>query len=105
MAKGDPITSPHVLLQAADSQGLFIRITITFNNNTRALTGATLHRDVGCAYNHLYLGVGADGSPDSATKTFKNLPTGDTPVSAAQLAAKGLNTAEDCLAFQITAGP
>lgn len=105
MAKGDPITSPHILYQAADYQGLFIRITITFNNATRALTGATLHRDAGCTYNHLYIGVGADGSPDSTTKSFKNLPVGDTSVSAAQLAAKGLNTAEDCLALQITAGP
>lgn len=104
MAKGDPLTSPYVY-EAGDYQGKVIRITVTFDNATRAITGCTVHRDAGCVYNNIYVGLGGDGTPNSTTKSFKNIPTGDTVIPVSQLVNQGLTVIEDILALQITAGP
>jgi hypothetical protein len=106
-AHGDPDAplpqSPYVW-ESPDYQGNRIRITVTFDNATRALTGGSVFRDAACVYRKIYIGVGVDGSPDSTTHKF-TVPAGTTAVSAAQMAAVGFTTIEQFLALQITAGP
>lgn len=104
-AKGDPITSPWSYV-ARDYVSKVLSITVTFNNATRALISATIHRDAGCMYRKIYIGIGADGTPDTATRTFNvgNLE-GDQVFNAAQMSSRGLSVIEDVLAMQITAGP
>jgi hypothetical protein len=103
MARGDPLTSPWVW-SAADYLGRTITITSNFNNATRALQASSVVRAAGCLYGHLYIGLGGDGTPDSTTKSFA-VPVGTTSITANQMSAKGLNTIDDVLALQITAGP
>lgn len=86
-----------------DYQGNAITVTVTFNNSTKALSGATVVRDVGCVYTFLAFGLGPDGTPNTAPARF-NVPVGTTNVTANQLKAGGLNTINDVLALQITAG-
>jgi hypothetical protein len=81
-----------------------IRITVTWDSSTRALTGATLFRAADCVYTHIYIGTGPDGAPDSSSRQF-TVPAGTVARSAAQLAAVGLSTIDDILSLQITAGP
>lgn len=90
--------------EAPDNFGNFIRITVTFNESTRALSGATVFRDAACQWTHIYIGLGADGTPDSTDKAF-TVPAGTSTVTANQLRQRGLNTIEDIQALQITAGP
>lgn len=90
--------------EADDYLGRKLVCTVTFNNATRALTGATIVRDASCLYAKIYFGVGGDGKPESTARQF-TVPEGTTPITAGQLASGGLNTIEDILAGQITAGP
>jgi hypothetical protein len=90
--------------QASDYKDHVIRITVTFDNTTKVLTGATAFRDATCVYTKIYIGVGADGTPD-ATPHKVTVPSGTTTVTAAQLSAVGLSTINDIIALQITAGP
>lgn len=102
---GVPV-SPWRYDSGADYQGNHVSITINYDNTTRALINATLHRDAGCMYKRILIGVGADGSPEGSTHTFGigNLE-GDRNITQAGLAAVGLNTIEDVTALgQITAG-
>ena len=103
MADPAPITSPYIW-EAGDYLSRVIRITITFNNSTRAITGASVFRDVGCLYQTIYIGTGPDGTPNSTDKKLA-VPAGTTSISANQLKQVGLNVIEDVLALQITAGP
>lgn len=103
MARGDTLVSPWAW-ESGDYVGLVIRITVSFNNSTRALTSAVIHRDSGCQYTKIVL-----DDPSDAVKA-KRLPApvdgaGDRTYSKAQMAAQGLNTIEDVLAVQITAEP
>ena len=102
MAKGDVQLSPWVWT-AADFVGKTIRITVTFNDATRALVNAVVHRDPGCQYTKIVFDV-----PSSGTSKRLAAPTdaqGDKTFTAAQLASQGLNTFEDTQAVQITAEP
>lgn len=105
MAKGDPVQSPWSY-EDRDIHGLILRATFSFNNTTRALTGAVVFRDPGCLKTTVWLGLGPDGTPNTAdaNHTFV-IPDGTTNISAGQMAARGFNTIEDVLATQITAGP
>lgn len=89
--------------EAVDYQGNVIRITVVFNNATRALSSATVSRDAACVYTKIYIGIGADGTPD--TTHAIPVPAGTTPITARQMAAVGLHVIGDVIAFQITAGP
>ena len=103
MAKGDPLVSPW---QAEFSDYLQRRISIVvnFNDATRALVSAVVHRDVGCLYHTIVFDV-----PSDAVKAKRlAAPTdgaGDRTYTAAQMTAQGLRTIEDVLAIQITAEP
>lgn len=86
-----------------DYQGNAITVTVTFNNSTKALTGASIVRQTGCVYTYLSFGLGPDGTPNTAPARF-NVPVGTTAVTAARLKSGGLNTINDVLALQFTAG-
>lgn len=105
MAKGDPISSPWTYEQR-DINGLAIRATFSFDNTTRALTGAVVYRDPGCLKTTVYIGVGADGTPETtgANRTFV-VPDGTTNITSNQMRQRGFSTIEDVLATQITCGP
>lgn len=93
-------TSPMVVDSGTDANGKRCTLTITFNNATLALTGATLHRDAGCLYTKALIGVGGDGRPDSSPHVF-NLSgiEGDVSRNAQQLSAIGLDTYNDITAL------
>ncbi len=101
--RGDPAQSPYVW-ESGDYQGRVIRITIVFNNATRAITSASVFRDADCVFTRLYLGRGTDGSPNSSTRSI-TVPDGTTNVPVQQMANRGFSTIEDFLGLQITAGP
>lgn len=96
-------TSPWVY-EAWDYQRNAIQITVTFDATTRALQTITVFRDAACIYTKIYIGLGSDGRPDTTPRAF-SVPAGTHIFTAAQLSAVGLNTIEDILALQITAGP
>lgn len=98
-----PRVSPYVY-SSTDHQGKIIRITVNFDNTTRGLIGSVVFRDLACVYRRIYLGRGADGTPNSTDKVF-SVPAGTTNITAIQMAGFGLNVIEDVFALQITAGP
>lgn len=106
MVVATPPNSP-VVWESPDYQNNVIRITITFNNATRAITGITVFRDSACVYTKIYMGLGADGTPDTSTRKI-TVPAGTTVLNASQLSAlasAGISTIENFLALNITAGP
>jgi hypothetical protein len=104
MAHGDVQVSPWIW-SAADYQGNSITITIPFNNATKAIqNGSSIVRDPGCVYAHMYIGLGADGTPDTTVRAFA-VSVGTRTVTANQMGAVGLHTIDDVLNLQITAGP
>jgi hypothetical protein len=106
VAHGDPLLTPYVYDSGEDANGKHVSITINFDNVTRAISGGVLHRDSGCLYKHILIGLGSDGLPDSTTHTFNiTSVNGDLAIGAAAFAAVGLTTIESVLALgQITAG-
>lgn len=100
-----PATSPW-FQEFGDNLGKFINITVTFNESTRAITGITVHRDPGCQWTHILIGLGDDGVPDHSDKSIA-VPEGTTVLTAQQLtflASRGLSTIEDIEGLNITAG-
>lgn len=102
--RGVPLVSPWTW-GTTDYQGATLTITVPFDNTTRALVNSTsVTRASGCVYGHLYIGTGPDGTPNTTTHVFA-VSVGTTTVSAKQMSNHGLNTIDDILALQITAGP
>lgn len=102
MAKGDPVTSPYVW-QDWDNNGNTIKITVTFDNTTRVISGITVFRDPNCAFTRFLIGTGADGSPSTTNKVV-NVPAGTTVLTQGQLntlTKNSVTTIEDFLSFQI----
>lgn len=105
-AHGDPdvpAPSPYVI-EFPDYQGKLIRITINYDNTTRIITNGSVFRDPLCVYTKIYVGKGADGSPNSSTRKF-NVPSGTTALNKAAFTAAGFDTITEFQALQITAGP
>lgn len=102
MAKGDVAVSPWIW-QSGDYVGLVIRITVVYDNATRALVSATLYRDTGCQYTKIVIGVPSSGTSKRITAPIDG--AADKVVNAAGLASQGLNVIEDIWALQITAEP
>jgi hypothetical protein len=105
MGTGVPVTSPWVQ-EFTDYVGRAVRITVTFNEATRAITGITTYRDAGCLFPNILIGLGTDGIPDSTDKAIA-VPEGTTILTNQrinQLATRGLSTIEDITALNITAG-
>jgi hypothetical protein len=106
MAHGDPVTSPYVAGDWIDYTGVNrIKVTVIFNPTTRVITEIDTHRDAACLYTQIAVGIGADGTPDSAPRRWTP-PVGDhvsTPAELAFLSNQGVSTIEQFLSFQITA--
>ena len=98
------VVSPWVW-SAADYLGNTISVSVVFNNTTKALTSATIARDAACLYGHLYIGTGADGTPNTTTHALTVAAGSSKTYTAGQMSQVGLNTINDILALQITAGP
>ena len=98
-----PLVSPWAYT-TADANGLVLSVTFTFDNITFTVLTITGHKDAGCAYSNFYMGVGADGIPDS-TATKLAIPQGDALMALALFTGLGLTTINDVLAHQVTAGP
>ena len=104
MANPPPLVSPWVW-ETYDTPGRVLRVTVSFNNTTHAITGITSHRDSGCAFTQLLIGIPAIGAPNDTDKVL-DIPDGTTVVGAGRLAAlasRGLNSIDDILTLQITA--
>lgn len=101
---GSPPVSPWTYT-AADYAGNTLTVTIAFNNTTKALTSVTTIRAAACLYHNVYFGLGANGIPDTSSKTFGGVPAGTTTVASGLLASLGFATISDVLSGQITAGP
>jgi hypothetical protein len=89
---------------ANDPLGNTLTISIPWNANTQALQNATVTRATGCTLGHIYIGVGADGTPNTSANAYA-VPVGSSTVTANTLGKNGLNVINDVLALQITAGP
>jgi hypothetical protein len=103
VAKGDPLLSPWVS-EFRDYLGRVVRITVNFDDATRALTNAVLHRDTGC----LWTKVVFDNPGDAVKAKRITAPAdgqGDRTYTAAQLSAVGYTTIDQAMAVQITAEP
>lgn len=101
MAKGDPVTTPYVYDSGPDIGGKKLTATFNFNNVSRVLSGAVVHRDVGCRYVAVLIGD-PNGTPVRVPANG-SIPTGDTSITQGQLNANGFTVVEDVLALQITA--
>lgn len=101
--QGGQAPSPYVW-ESPDYQLNVIRITIVFNEGTRAITSVSVFRDPACMYTKLLIGIGPDGNPSTTTRSV-NVPAGTTAVPVVFLNNRGITTIEDFLAFQITASP
>jgi len=104
VAINNPLPTSPLTWRFPDYQDRAISLRVTFNNNTRRITGATVTRDAGCLYTTLYWDVGEDGTPDSSTRKA-TVPEGTTTLGSGQITALGLRTVEDVTAANFTAGP
>src|SRR5260370_2006151 len=86
-----------------DASGLTLSVTFTFDNLTITVLTIPGHKDAGCAYNNFYMGLGADGRPDSAAAQLA-VPQGDVLIALLLFTGLGLATITDVLAHQVTAG-
>lgn len=105
MGKGDPITSPYLAYNALDNEGDGISVSVVFDDVTRAITAINTHRDAGCQWTNIAVGLGPDGTPNSSPMQWP-VPTGDYTTTAgdlAYLASVGVSTFEQFMSYQITA--
>jgi hypothetical protein len=97
------IPAPPYAWSSEDYASRVISIVIDYNQTTGNITGATTHRDPGCLFSRILIGVGGDGSPENAPHKIQ-CQEGDHSHSAGQLHAVGLDTYADVISNQITAG-
>lgn len=97
------MTSPWVW-ESGDYREKIIRISVGFDPITRLVLSVQVYRDPDCVYGRVYIGLGADGTPNSTINTVP-VPIGNTSIGAAPLRRNGLSTIDDILKLQITAGP
>lgn len=97
------IPAPPYVWASEDYAGRTIGITIDYNETTGAITGAVTHRESGCLFSRILIGVGGDGSPENAPHKI-TCQVGDRNVPAGQLHAAGLDNYTDVINNQITAG-
>lgn len=103
MPQISPLVSPWTYT-TTDYQGKTLSVTITFDNTLGTILTVAAHRDPGCLYGRFYLGLGADGTPDTVASKVV-IPEGDHLVGVAVLNGFGFTTITQALASQVTAGP
>jgi len=101
---GGPPKSPWTY-ESADYLGRAITFTVVFDETTLAITSARIDRDPGCLYTKIFLGIGADGSPNSSARQFSVGQATGHIVTPAELNSAGISTFTDLLQFQVTASP
>jgi hypothetical protein len=112
MAKGDVQQSPYVANfgdymydPGTNPDAHVIRLTVNFDNTTRAITNVVVFRDAACLWTKVFIGLGPDGTPNSSPQVFDLTGfSGSRTFTATQVSHQGFNTIEDVLAKQITAG-
>lgn len=102
------IPNPYVWSSGPDTANLELRIEFTWDNLlTRALLGILVHRDAGCRYTRILVGLGNDGNPANTDKVIDvSGLEGDRTVPGQRidyLLTHGLATIDDILALQVTA--
>lgn len=98
------IPNPYVW-STPDDAGKILSISFAWNAQTRAITGISAHRDPGCEWGQVLVGLGAGNSPNTTDKAIA-VPVGDTNLPQnrlTQLAQRGLATIDHVLSMQITA--
>jgi hypothetical protein len=103
MAHGDPQLSPWVS-EFLDNHSLLLSITVNYNDTTKALTSAVVHRDSGCLFTKVVFDNPSDGVKSKRLAAPAD-GAGDRTYTAAQLASQGMNTITQAMAVQITAEP
>jgi hypothetical protein len=98
----DPV-SPYVFT-VRDYLGRTMSLTVPYDNTTKVINApVTVHRDAGCTYTKVIIDVGADGTPDTSTKTLNVAGfTGDKTFTVNQVNAIGLVTLADVKAHSLT---
>jgi hypothetical protein len=109
VAKGDPVTSPYTYDSGADYQEHHLTCALSFDEGTRVLTTALVHRDPGCVYLAILIGD-PNGTPvrlPASGAIPEDVGGVGTSISHAQLDAAlgpiGVTTIEQVLALNITA--
>jgi hypothetical protein len=102
------IPNPYVWDSGADLEGRRVTISFTWDSLlTRALLGIVVHRDAGCQFTKILVGLGSDGTPDATDKVIDlSGLEGDRQVPGQRidyLLTHGLATIDDILALQVTA--
>jgi hypothetical protein len=103
MARGDVQLSPW-FNEFADNTGLKVTISVAFNEATRAIQSAVIHRDDGCQWTRI---VFDDPNDDAKAKrlTAPADGAGDRTYTRQQINSQGLSTIEQAMGLQITAAP
>jgi hypothetical protein len=102
-ARGDVEPSPWIT-RFDDYLRRAITVTVSFNDATRVITGATVVRDAGCLWTKLLIGLPAGGGRPDDTDFKVTVPVGTTNVGPAVFAARGFSTIEQLRTVQMTAG-
>lgn len=101
-----PTPNPYVYDSGGDNNDNHIVVEFYWGPITRLIVSITTHRDVGCDWSHIFVGLGPDGSPNTSPRQW-SVPEGDTNMIQnllTFLATNGLSTIDDLLTNQITAG-
>lgn len=89
--------------EALDAYRKVISISIGWAPTLRTIGTVTVHRDSGCLFAKILIGLGADGKPDSSSMALA-VAVGDATVLGTWFTTRGLTTIDNVLARQITVG-
>lgn len=101
--RGVYVTPNPWIWEANDVFGRTLSITIPWNSKNRTLQNATVSRESGCLISTVLIGLGTDGTPDTAQNSYF-VPEGTSQVTGKMFARNGLTNIDDVEALgQITA--
>jgi hypothetical protein len=96
-----PGASPFVY-RVFDPAGYVLRLTVTFNNATRAVHDALVEREPGCSYDVILTGVTNEGFPTVVTRSLE-VPEGESLIPQTDLHSRGIFDVDDLFRLGITA--